>query len=322
MPTDDKPLPILDPNLQISFYYRLESIRTLFLHQALQSAVEACNLKALDQDLQEVVDGAVLRRVAGFGLRGEVLFATATLLRQQPTLLGYYRLLLGFSQKEFYGKGRYGRFKRMEEAGEIPAGVNPLIEEVCRCLAKSTEKLVGIMEHLSLDLIHELQLLTLGPQLRGSENTRLGQAATQEVYDLIRSIVLSYLREETKRTMILENDSGRKVLVQFASDPDITIVEKLTTGVRPLVSIEIKGGGDVSNVHNRIGEAEKSHQKAKSCGFFEFWTIVRASISEPLAKKQSPTTSLFFNLDQLLREGTGERTRFRDTLSSMIGIRG
>jgi len=322
MPTGDKPLPILDPNLQISFYYRLQSIRSLLLHQALQNAVEASNLKALDRDLRDYVDGPVLRRVAGFGLRGEVLFATPALLRQKPTLLGYYRLLLGFSQKEFYGKGRYGRFKRMEEAGEIPAGANPFIEELCRCLVKSTEKLVEIVEHLSLDLIHELQLLTLGPQLRGSENTRLGKAATQEVYDLIRSIVRSYLREETKRTMILENDSGRKVMVQFASDPDITIVEKLTSGVRPLVSIEIKGGGDVSNVHNRIGEAEKSHQKAKSCGFFEFWTIVRASVPEPLARKQSPTTSLFFNLDQLLREGTGERTRFCDTLSSMIGIRG
>jgi hypothetical protein len=32
------------------------------------------------------------------------------------------------------------------------------------------------------------------------------------------------------------------------------------------VAVEIKGGKDYSNIHNRIGEAEKSHQKAKKEG--------------------------------------------------------
>jgi len=310
----------LSPSLQISFYYRLTSIRSLWLHQALQEAVEQSDLNSINADLSAFVSTGHLARVAGFGLRGEVLFATPALLRKKPALLGYYRLLLGFSQKEFYGRGRFGQFKRMEETGELSPAGEQRIEDLCRSLSASAAKLLDILDTLSLDLIHELQLLTLGPQLRGSENTRIGKAAAKEVFDLIRTLVRPYLREETKRTIILENDSGRRVVVEFASDPDIAIAEKLSTGMRPLVSVEIKGGSDVSNVHNRIGEAEKSHQKAKDSGFFEFWTILRAQVAPELARKQSPTTSRFFHLDSVLAEGSTERALFRDTLSSVLGI--
>jgi len=41
-----------------------------------------------------------------------------------------------------------------------------------------------------------------------------------------------------------------------------------------IVAIEVKGGTDVSNAHNRAGEAEKSHTKAKGKGFRDFWTII------------------------------------------------
>ena len=45
--------------------------------------------------------------------------------------------------------------------------------------------------------------------------------------------------------------------MEFAADPDICIREELPSGkFRNLVAIEIKGGKDYSNVHNRIGEAE------------------------------------------------------------------
>lgn len=321
MPHNDQPLPVLDPNLQVSFYFRLVTIRELWLHQALQEAIRHCDLDRINEELSQSVDASCLSRLAGFGLRGEVVFPTPTLLRQKPTLLGYYRLLLGFSQKEFYGKGRFSQFKQMEEKGEISDPVAARITDLCRSLAASAGKLVSLLDTLSVDLIHELQLLTLGPQLRGSENTRLGKAATQEVFDLIRAIVRPYLREETRRTMVLENDSKRKVLVTFSSDPDITIVETLPSEIRPLVSIEIKGGSDVSNVHNRIGEAEKSHQKAKACDFHEFWTILRVSVPDSVAKKQSPTTSHFFNLNQILLEAAPERLRFKDKLCSVLGIR-
>lgn len=58
--------------------------------------------------------------IASFGLRGEVFIPVPCVLRANPYLLGYYRLLLGLSQKETYNKGPFGRFKAMEERGEIP----------------------------------------------------------------------------------------------------------------------------------------------------------------------------------------------------------
>lgn len=42
-----------------------------------------------------------LSLLASKGLRGEIVFATPIILKSNPYLLGYYRLLLGYSQKYF-----------------------------------------------------------------------------------------------------------------------------------------------------------------------------------------------------------------------------
>jgi len=47
---------------------------------------------------------------------------------------------------------------------------------------------------------------------------------------------------------------------------------------RNRISIEVKGGTDYSNIHNRLGEAEKTHQNAKAAGFTEFWTVITLKI--------------------------------------------
>lgn len=36
---------------------------------------------------------------------------------------------------------------------------------------------------------------------------------------------------------------------------------------RNIIAVEVKGGTDFSNIHNRIGEAEKSHQTPVLSGF-------------------------------------------------------
>jgi hypothetical protein len=120
----------------------------------------------------------------------------------------------------------------------------------------------------------------------------------------------------------VKNAAGRIVQIAFAADPDITIIERLaTTEAMPNTSIEIKGGSDVSNVHNRIGEAEKSHLKAKAEGFTRFWTIVRAKVDPALAKQQSPTTTEFFSLDDIQNTSHPGHKRFKALLHQAIGIR-
>ena len=313
--------PIIQPNLQISFYFRLQIVRDLYLQDALKKTVKKLDIKKIDNELTNYVSPDKLRHVAAFGLRGEVFFPVPCMLEENPFLLGYYRLLFGLSQKEFYNKGPFGRFKRLEDRGEFTKFQKPFISALSKSLVKTAESLVDGIDEISTQTIHELQLLTLGPQLRGGANTRIGQDATKGIFDLIKSLVATNTKDTTERTIHVINDSNRTVMIEFFSDPDVKITEKLKSGVRPLVSIEIKGGRDVSNIHNRIGEAEKSHQKAKNHGFFEFWTIIRVDVDSETIKRESPTTTHFFHIDRIINRSTKEHAQFRDLLSSLVGIR-
>ena len=65
-----------------------------------------------------------------------------------------------------------------------------------------------------------------------------------------------------------QDAAKRTVTIEIASDPDIIIREEIRPETyRNIIAIEVKGGRDFSNIHNRIGEAEKSHQKAKGKGY-------------------------------------------------------
>ncbi|MBX9718126.1 MAG: XcyI family restriction endonuclease [Microbacteriaceae bacterium] len=313
--------PTLDPRLQVSFFYKLQAARRTALREALQEAVSRVEVPALDAELARRVSSKAMSRVASFGLRGELFFPLLLLLRARPALLGYYRLLLGFSQKEFYNKGPFGRFKSAEDRGEWTPGAGRHIEALCVSLVRSAEILVDRIDPLSTQIIHELQLLTLGPQLRGSENTRIGAGATRDTFALISKIAGASVVEATEKTLLLRNASRRSVLIEFAADPDIQITEMLSAAPRPIVSIEIKGGADASNIHNRLGEAEKSHQKAKSRGFMQFWTCLKVEIDPIAARKASPTTTHFFHLDRIRKTGSREHRAFRELFAAVVGIK-
>jgi hypothetical protein len=313
-------LPILKPDLQVAFYHKLKSINDQYLYQALSDTVKHFSIPDIDKQLAEYVDHESLKKVASFGLRGEIFFPVPCIMQSNPKLLGYYRLLLGISQKEFYNKGPFGTFKRLEEQGIISKKISPQIEALCISLIGTAEIMIEQIDDLSLTTIRDLQILTLGPQLRGGLNTEFGKNATDKIFELLKSLVLPYLKSETDKTLIIENDSKRIVTLEFSSDPDIRIIEMIGSTNRPLVSIEIKGGKDRSNIHNRIGEAEKSHQKAKGNNFFEFWTIIRIDMDYADAKRESPTTTRFFNIDHIQDPNHDEYQLFRDLLSSLLSI--
>lgn len=307
--------------LQIEFFQALREIKRRYLREALQEAVAELPIRELDAQLLRLVKARALQRLASFGIRGEVLFPTPCLLETNPFLLGYYRLLYGLSQKEFYGKGGFARFKKMEESGVLPDALRALLAPLCSALAQTGTDLLHGIEDVTLSTVHELQLLTLGPQLRGKQNTKLGQDATQEVFQIVRAIVAPYKPLEGDRSLKLVNDSRRSVSIEFFSDPDIRVTEAVESHTRALLSIEIKGGADVSNIHNRLGEAETSHQKAKSKGFFEFWTILRACVPRNIATRESPTTSHFFDLEAIKDSQSDDGRLFRAKLASILGIR-
>ena len=252
------------------------------------------------------------------------MFAVPYILTANPRLLGYYRLLLGFSQKEFYQKSGLQRFKAMEDSGILRKETTKELRTLCSALNKrATEMIESIgVDRISKELLHELTLLTLGPQLRGGRNTRIGTDANNAVFDLIRQTVAPGQPSSVKTGIELLNAAGRMVRIQFAADPDIAVSEAISAKqVKPIIAIEIKGGTDGSNIWNRLGEAEKSHQTAKHRGFTEFWTIYNVdAIDLATARQKSPTTSRFYCLSQLLDQRSPEFEDFRDRLIAAVGI--
>ncbi|MFO7776447.1 MAG: XcyI family restriction endonuclease [Candidatus Hydrogenedentota bacterium] len=313
------------PELQIDFAKSLYDIRQEYLQEALRRAVDNISIRTLDQELSEYVREDDLRLLATRGLRGELLFATPCVLEVNPKLLGYYRLLLGFSQKIFYGKGLgISRFASMEKEGRLGVANRSRLSPLCQELAGSASALLAALdeENMNKGFLDNLALLTLGPQLRGGANVRKGTAGIVVTFELIRDIVQNAIVRHSSKSIDIRNASGRDVYIQFAPDPDIVIYEQLSANsVRNIIAIEVKSGTDYSNVHNRLGEAEKSHQKARKNGFTECWTIVNV---EPLdlevAQRESPSTDRFYSIREVQRQDGDEWEDFRNRLLALTGI--
>lgn len=315
---------IPEPELQAAFSSKLSEIRKAMLQDALRETVGRLDIPAIDKDLAAFVPGHSLAILASHALRGEFFFPVPSVLTANPRLLGYYRLLYGFSQKEFYTAGVAGRFKALEERGVISQKIAPEIPKLCQAMAESGALLLSAISTGTINtcLLNDLTLLTLGPQLRGGANVERGTAAIVAVFGVITEIVKDALVDSQPRRMELKNAAGRTVFIEFASDPDIIIREQLPSGTfRHIVAMEVKGGQDFSNVHNRIGEAEKSHQKARANQFTECWTVVNVDrIDMDMAKKESPSSDRFYRISSLIGASGAEYDDFKDRIISLTSI--
>jgi hypothetical protein len=316
------------PSGQIDFFARLQAVRERYLSEALKKTVDdpSFDLETLNAELSEYVDSKHLKRLASLGLRGEVCFPAPYLFRRNAYLLGYYRLLYGFSCKAFYDQGPFKRLQALENDGTIHSRLEPLIPAFCRSLTKTGEMLVEVINAVSLSVVNDLQVLTLGAQFRGSGNVKIGQNAIDSFFDLMKVLLAGYNPKVKGRRIMFQNDSKPPVTIRVASDPDVSITLKLEAEERRLVAIELKGGTDVSNIWNRLGEAEKSHAKARADGFNELRTVTRVDLnSDPdvqrKARRQSASTTRFFFLDRLADPTTTEAITFRQVLGSIMGVK-
>ena len=165
--------------------------------------------------------------------------------------------------------------------------------------------------------------LLLGPQLRGGANVKKGIAGIVAVFQAIHDIVEHAATNSSTSKIEIMNAADRKVLIEFASDPDIVIREEMgKSNFRNVIAIEVKGGTDFSNIHNRVGEAEKSHQKARAQGYYECWTVVNVDkIDMDMARRESPSTNRFYRLSAL-KTGKGEEYEdFKNRIVALTGIR-
>jgi len=291
---------------------------------ALSEALGRIDPTVIKKQVMQYVPPDVQRILAASGVRDEHVFPLPIVLESNPTLVGYYRLLLGISQKRFYRAGtEMGPFKSMEERGIINPNRRPALERFAEIMSA---QLAGLVRQISPRItardIAELPLLTLGAQFYGSNNNAIGKRATTDVFLSVAEIVKRFVLTKDTKRITLRNASQRMVIITQASDPDIRIQEEFQPGkLRSKVAIEIKGGTDNSNVHNRAGEAEKSHQKARNAGFSHFWTIIsKAGIDQGKLEQESPTTTAWFDVAQVLARECPDWEEFRSRFAGEAGI--
>ncbi|MYA19854.1 MAG: XcyI family restriction endonuclease, partial [Chloroflexi bacterium] len=290
----------LEPDIAIDLFDSLLALRPRYLQEGISEAVEALGAQAVDRELAEIVDDGHLTRLATLGIRGERVFPTPSIVRAKPTLIGYYRMLLGISRKAWRQTYGYQRFESAERDGILTPTRDEEIPELCRTLADALGRLFDALPEVRDDDLQDLALLTLGPTLQGQRNVAIGTHAVGVVRDRIREIAEQYLKSGPGTRLRLRNSAGRLVEIQFASDPDVRIHEIIEDVREPKVAMEIKGGSDISNVHNRVGEAEKSHAKAREAQFEHRWTLIPlAGLDREQIARESPTTTQFFDYLQI-----------------------
>jgi hypothetical protein len=321
--SSDVIFPVMSPDLQISFYFRFQEIKNFYLGEALQRVITSIDIPTIDNQLAIFVPGQYLNKISSFGIRGEVFFPVPLIIQTSPYLLAYYRLLYGLSKKDFYHKNYFYKFAALEKNGRIPNETVKLIPALCRSLISTGHILLEAIGTVSIEIIRNLQIITIGPQLRGGILNKIGQDANKEVFNIIHHIIEPYISSKTDRSIKIMNEAGKEVSIIFSNDPDISIQDILPTGINPIVAIEIKGGRDASNIYNRIGEAEKSHESAREKGFNHRWTIVRVAFDRDKLRRKYPNlrTTQFFNLDSLNDFSSKEYQRFMELFCSLVSIK-
>lgn len=320
---DKQSISPFSPSRQLAFHQLLVAERKSRLIDALREALKEVSPNLVKEQVSRYVPPDVQQILAAAGIRDEHVFPVPAVLETKPTLIGYYRLLLGIPQKSFYGSGtRMGQFKSMETRGLLKPNKRPDLEGFCSAMGWSLAELVRqISPQLTERDVAELPLITLGSQFQGSNNNIKGKQATMGVFLVVSELVKDHLGNEETQTLTIRNAAGRKVVIGLSSDPDIRIREDFDGLLRNKVAIEIKGGSDKSNAHNRAGEAEKSHQKAKRKGFRDFWTLIsKAGLDVEKLKSESPTTNSWFDVAQVLAQDGDDWNEFRSRFADAAGI--
>jgi hypothetical protein len=305
----------------MQFYQLLLAARKQWFIDSLSEVLSKLDPGIVKKQVSKYVEADVQRILAAAAIRDEHVFPVPAVIRARPSLVGYYRLLLGIPQKGFYsGATGMGALKSMEENNTASDRQIARIPEFCTAMVAPLAELVRQIPNLTPRDISELPLLTYGSQLQGSNNTAIGKKAMLGIFQAISAVVEGHTVKREASRLIVKNSAGRSVSIKLAHDPDVAIDEMIGDG-QCKVAIEVKGGTDVSNAHNRAGEAEKSHLKAKGRGYSEFWTIIsKTGLEMAKLKAESQTTNHWFDVAQVLARNGKDWEEFRQRLAVSVGI--
>ncbi len=227
---------------QANIHQLLLTARRVWLSDALRGAMADVDQAALRNQVTSYVPVVAQRVLATAGIRDEAMFPLSVVLEARPSLVAYYRLLLGVSQKRFY-KASTGMtpFKKLEQGAPLSEGLRTQLHDYCIAMCVAIAELV-IQADSTLEArdVEDLQLLTLGSFYYGSLNNKIGQAATLGVFTAITEIVDSFVQSKSANELALKMPDGRRFRIIVAGDPDMRIVESLDDTEIPVVSIELK----------------------------------------------------------------------------------
>jgi hypothetical protein len=208
---------------------------------ALSDALGRIDPNALKRQLSRYDPSDAQQILAAAGVRHEHVFPTPIILETKPTLVGYYRLLLGVSQKTFYGTGMgLSQFKSMETRGVLSDRQKEMLPTFCKAMSEGLAELVRQMSpSITSRDVAELPLLTIGAKFQGSNNNAIGKQATVDVFLSIGEIVKDSIIKREDRRLTVRNASARAVVIALASDPDVRIQEEFGGKLRNKVAIEL-----------------------------------------------------------------------------------
>lgn len=323
--TDSRPGLLLSPptsTRQVVFYQLLVAARKQWFLDALSGVLGKLDQDAVKAQITEYVPAKPQKTLAAAGLRDEHVFPVPVVLEEKPSLVGYYRMLLGASQKSFYRSSTgMGKFKSMEETGTMNQKQRANLPAFCKAMAVPLAEMVRQIPKITERDLRELPLLTFGAQLQGSNNTQIGKKAMQEVFVAITEIVEKYVVKKEPSRLTVKNASSRTVYITLSHDPDVSVQEIVGDRPHSKVAMEVKGGTDISNAHNRAGEAEKSHLKARQRGFKDFWTIIsKHGLEMSKLMRESQTTTEWFDVTEILARKGKDWEDFRARLAGAAGI--
>ncbi len=180
----NKPIIPLSASRQVGFHLLLLGARETVLQDALLETVAKIDPIELKKQLSELIPRKIQQLLAKSNIRDELVFPAPILLKAKPSLVGYYRLLLGVPQKSFYASGTgMSLFKVMESQGLIGSRQEASLLDFCKAMAISLSDLVSrISPQLTARDISELPLLTIGSQFQGGNNNIIGKQATNDIF--------------------------------------------------------------------------------------------------------------------------------------------
>ncbi|MGA7731813.1 MAG: XcyI family restriction endonuclease [Chloroflexia bacterium] len=306
----------------VDLYEALLIARRLQLQPALGEAVKAIGVAAIDAQLNSLVPADALTRLAQLGLRGERVFPVPAIIEHAPPLIGYYRMLLGISKKEFGNQLGYRSWVSAEEGGRLRPQLSGELEQFCTRLIEPLTELVNVMGVFTDRDLSDLTLLTLGPTLQGGRNTSIGKQSARLVFDAVKSIIeQEWITYSIDRLIRFITPAGKVYEVIERSDPDLSINQGIGVAGKPVVAIEIKGGGDASNAHNRAGEAEKSQLKAKLSGYAERWTVIKMGNIDPATiASHTPSSTDVFEFNEIADRTGSDWKRFKAKLLALLEL--